>query len=79
MQPAMEQQKELAIVNAGGTNIVEIKVIQARGVKTCMSEVTDDPARECVVMVEALSRATDLCVYICRSQVKSKLGNRSLG
>ena len=77
MQPAMEQQNKLAIVNAGGTNIVEIKVIQARGVS--MSEVMDDPARECVVMVEALSRATVLCVYICRSQVKSKLGNRSLG
>ncbi len=79
MQPAMEPQKELAIVDAGGPNIVEIKVFQARCVKTRMSEVTDDPARECVVMVEALSRATVLCVYICRSQVKSKLGNRSLG
>ena len=77
MQPAIEPQEKVAIVDAGGTNIVEIKVIQARGVS--MSEVMDDPARECVVMVEALSRATVLCVYICRSQVKSKLGNMSLG
>ena len=69
---------KVAFVNADGPHITDIKVFEARGVEL-MPQVADDAPRECVVVVEALSRAKVLCVYICKSQVKSQLGNRSLG
>ena len=70
-------EEKVAFVNADGPHITDIKVFEVRGVEI-MPQVADDAPRECVVVVEAL-RAKVLCVYICRSQVNSQLGNMSLG
>jgi len=71
-------EEKVAFVNADGPHITDIKVYEVRGVEI-MPQVAGDAPRECVVVVEALSRAKVLRVYICKSQVKSQLGNRSLG
>ena len=71
LQPAMEvgPEQKVQFVDAGGPYITDIIVLEARGVKTLVPEVADDAPRECVMVVEALSRAKVLCVYICRSWV----------
>ena len=71
-------EETVPLVDAGGPHITDIKVFEARCVEL-MPQVADDAPRECVVVVEALSKAKVLCVYMCKSQVKSQLGNRSLG